>query len=166
MPDAERLTLEDRIMIRELYARYVWAMDSGDLDSFVDCYAPGGKLDVGKLAGTHEEIRQWAAEFLVDSGFPGSQHHYNQFVMDGDGQTCQVRAYWARLYRLPGTMSCEVIAQGYYTDTVVKSDGQWKFSLKRSHAAHELREQKFGQEPSAGRPNGVDSLYDLGARVF
>ena len=160
------LTVEDRLLIRELYARYVWAMDSGDLDAFVDCYAPGGRLDVGRSATTPEEIRNWLADFLKDSAFPGSQHHYNQFVMEGDGRSCQVRAYWVRLYRLPGTTSSQIIAQGYYTDTVVKVDGRWRFLIKRSHPAHELREHKFGQEPAPTPPVGEDSLYDVGAPLF
>jgi hypothetical protein len=163
---ATSLTVEDRLLIRELYARYVWAMDSGDLDAFVACYAPGGRIDVGRPASTPEGIRSWLAEFLRDSAFPGSQHHYNQFVMDGDGARCQVRAYWARLYRLPGTTGSQIIAQGYYTDTVVKVDGRWRFLVKRSHPAHELREGQFGQEPATAPPVGEDSLYDVGRRMF
>ena len=166
MPDPGPLTVEDRVLIRELYARYVWAMDSGDLDAFVACYTPGGRLDVGRPAASPAELRAWAENFLRDSGFPGSQHHYNQFVMDGDAESCQVRAYWARLYRLPGTTGSQIIAQGYYTDTVVKVDGRWLFLLKRSHPAHELREHKFGQEPASGQLVGEDSLYDLGVKLF
>jgi len=166
MPPPGPLTVEDRLLIRELYARYVWAMDTGDLDAFAVCYAPGGRLDVGRPADTPEALKEWLAEFLKDSAFPGSQHHYNQFVMDGDTSRCDVRAYWARLYRLPGTTGSQIIAQGYYTDTVVKVEGGWRFLVKRSHAAHELRERKFGQELNTAPPVGEDSLYDVGQKLF
>ena len=38
--DKTGLTVEDRLAIQDLLARYAWALDTGDVDSFVACFTP------------------------------------------------------------------------------------------------------------------------------
>ena len=40
-----KIPVEDRLDIQELFARYVWALDMGDADSFVDCFTEDGCFD-------------------------------------------------------------------------------------------------------------------------
>ncbi|HEX8967544.1 MAG TPA: hypothetical protein VF937_06675, partial [Chloroflexota bacterium] len=47
--------------------------------------------------------------------------------LDGDGSRCSVKAYVTRTYRMPGRGRNNILTiwQGYYTDTLVKHNGQW-----------------------------------------
>ena len=42
-----KVPLEDRVEIEELMARYAWALDTGDLDGYADCFHPDGWLEGG-----------------------------------------------------------------------------------------------------------------------
>lgn len=161
MTEGTSLTAEDRFMIMDLYARYAWSMDSGDLDAFVDCFAPDAELNWGgPPARGREAIRRTEESFLEDSGFPGAQHFALQFrFIDGDTSGARVRAYVARLHRIPGTTNSQIIWQGFYTDTVVKLDGRWYYKIKKAHTAEELRQHHYGMEPRWQPPQ----FYDLGS---
>lgn len=159
MSQAVNLSAEDRLDIMDLYARYAWAMDSGDTEAFLDVFLPDATLYMARSATGHAELRQWHATFLKDSGFPGSQHFATQFrFVEVDGDQVKMRVYVARLYRLPGTTHSSVIWQGYYTDTVVKVDGRWYYALKNAHEASQLRQQEFGATPYPV----AQQFYDLG----
>ncbi len=122
------LTTEDRLNILDIYARQAWALDTGDVEGYVATFAENAVLDLAKQHHGHNAIRQFATEFRArDVGLPGSQHHIDQVVMNGDGATCSVRAYVTRTYRMSGRgrNNTLIIWQGYYTDSLVKQDGQW-----------------------------------------
>lgn len=161
------LATEDRLDIMDLYARYAWAMDSADADTFVECYVPGGQLlDSHGVTEGEEPLRAWLALFLGDSAFPGSQHFYTQWRMQADGPdaaTCNV--YVVRMYQVPRTRHSQPIWQGYYTDDVRKVDGRWGFWRKRIHQAWEL----FGTPPDAlksdAAPPHVDRLFHHGVSL-
>ena len=74
MSAAVPLSAEDRLDIMDLYARYAWAMDSGDTEGFLDVFLPDATLFMSRTATGHAELRAWHERFLKDSGFPGSQH--------------------------------------------------------------------------------------------
>lgn len=122
------LTTEDRLNILDIYARQAWAIDTGDVEAYVETFAEDALLDLAKQHHGRQEIRRFAEEFRArDFGLPGSQHHIDQIVMDGDGNNCSVRAYVTRTYRMSGRgrNNTLIIWQGYYMDSLVKRDGQW-----------------------------------------
>ena len=46
MSDSQsKLPVEDRLDIQELFAKYAWAIDMGDIDAVVACFAEDGYLD-------------------------------------------------------------------------------------------------------------------------
>jgi len=159
MSAAVPLSAEDRLDIMDLYARYAWAMDSGDTEAFLDVFLPDATLFMSRKATGHAELRAWHERFLRDSGFPGSQHFATQFrLIEGEGNRVRTRVYVARLYRLPGTTHSTVICQGYYTDTCVKVDGRWFYELKNAHEASQLRKHEF----TATDYPVAEQFYDLG----
>ena len=159
MSAAQQLSAEDRLDIMDLYARYAWAMDSGDTEAFLDVFLPDATLYMSRSATGHAELRRWHERFLKDSGFPGSQHFATQFrFVEVEGNRVKTRVYVARLYRLPGTTHSSVIWQGYYTDTCVKVDGRWYYELKNAHEASQLRRHEFGPTPYPV----AEQFYDLG----
>jgi hypothetical protein len=138
-------------------------MDSGDLDAFVENFAPGAVLS-DRFGQAQDDLRAWEEVFLQDAAFPGSQHFYSQFVIDGSSERASVRAYVARLYQVPGTRSSAVIWQGYYTDTCVKIDGRWLIEVKRIHQAPELRGQVLAEldQLQNSRFTAPRQVYDMG----
>src|ERR1035441_11069326 len=40
-----KLSAEDRLDIQELFAKYAWSIDMGDIDGIVACFAEDGSLD-------------------------------------------------------------------------------------------------------------------------
>jgi hypothetical protein len=123
------ITMEDRLDILDLYARQAWAMDTGDVDTYVQLFAPDGVLDLAHRHEGHAAIREFAEAFRAhDVGLPGAQHHIDQLVLEGDGVSCSARAYVTRTYRMRGRgrNNTLIIWQGYYTDRLVKRDGRWQ----------------------------------------
>src|ERR1043166_6143479 len=97
------LTTQDRLDILDLYARQAWALDTGDVDGYVATFVENAVLDLARQHQGQQAIRRFAEEFRAkDIGLPGSQHHVDQMVLDGDGDRCSVRAYVTRTFRMPG----------------------------------------------------------------
>ena len=163
MAEPGPLTPEDRLMIMDLYARYAWSMDSGNLDDFVGCFPPNATLYWGGTARGHAEIRRMEEHFFTtDSAFPGAQHFATQFRIEGNAERANTRAYVARLHRIPGTTNSSVIWQGYYTDVCVKVNGRWFYETKKAHTAEELRKHHFGNEPRWIPPQFYDGAQEGG----
>ena len=154
---------EDRLDIMELYARHAWAMDSGDLDGFLDVFTPDGSAygNVGR-----EAITDFLARFLPDSAFPGSQHFAYQWrFLEGDATRRHVRSYVMRLGQLPGTSDAQIIWVLLYDDLAEKcADGRWRFARKAPY------EHPSPQLPYDSSKQGVGNraaweLYDMGPRL-
>jgi hypothetical protein len=138
-PGAPKLDAEDQMDIIELYARYAWGIDTGDVEAYLEAFVPDAVLMMSKQAKGHAELAEWHRNFMKDSAFPGSQHFSAEFrIMETDGTRARVRAYMSRMYRRPGMTNSSIIFQGYYTDTCVKVDGRWYFELKGGHEANQL----------------------------
>jgi ketosteroid isomerase-like protein len=123
------LTTEDRLDILDLYARQAWALDTGDVDAYVSLFTTDATLDLAQKYLGHAAIRHFAEDFRAhDVGLPGSQHHIDQVVLDGDGATCSARAYVTRTYRMRGRgrNNTLIIWQGFYSDRLAKQDGRWR----------------------------------------
>jgi hypothetical protein len=160
-PSSNRLSADDRFEIMELYSRYAWSMDSGDIEEFEKTVTPDCVLRyVGRDIVGREEVRQWEKSFLKDPGFPGTQHFYCNFIISGTNTEANVRAYVARMYRMPRTSLCQVLWLGYYIDTCVKRDGAWYIHVKAPHPSESLREHDFSQ---GLHPVWPPSLYHQGA---
>ena len=55
-PEAEPLSLADRLEIRELIARYNWAIDTRDGVAVADTFVPDGVFDGGRVFRGREEL--------------------------------------------------------------------------------------------------------------
>jgi hypothetical protein len=128
------ISLEDRQAIYDTLARYVWSMDTGDIEAVVATFTPDGVVkDVtGKrwdaAAGG---VRGFASHFLTRPHRRGGQHHVQHlFVEPADGGGCRVTSYWVSLqWDIDGDRKF-IRAMGHYVDTCVKVDGQWRIQEK------------------------------------
>lgn len=120
----------------DLIARYAYTLDSGDLDGYVDNFAPDGVLFESHRG--QAQIRAYV-RMLMDQGragpLPSGDVAYRHFVgapvIDGDASRATVHSYllWVNMGSEP-----PVSAAAEYTDDVVKLDGRWVFqsrSLRR-----------------------------------
>jgi hypothetical protein len=130
---------QDRLAILELYARYSWALDTGDTDGYValftpDCAATEEAGD-GTLEVLHgrDEIRRLVRKFHDRPDFPGHQHQMAQFVFEPDPagrpDHWQVRSYaWATINRPPAPPHLHWC--GHVRDVVARVEGQWLIAEK------------------------------------
>jgi len=131
MSKPARPGIEDRVAIQDLIAQYCWALDTGDVETFVSCFTPDAVLveevfedpDVWK---GHEGLRELIEHYANSAGFPGRQHHVTQTQVTGDAHQCHVRSF-AFVTECRGEPPYTIRFTGYYEDQVVKVDGEWLF---------------------------------------
>jgi hypothetical protein len=125
------LSAIDRIEIHERLARYAWALDTGDVDAFVDCFHPDGEL----LWDSFEQpacwrgaasLREFCAYFRALPGSAGRQHHVTNVIVDALDDGARVRSYVVVILRQPdGAVATTVL--GYYEDRFTRGDDRaWR----------------------------------------
>ena len=130
---------QDRLEILELYARYSWALDTGDTDGYVALFTDDAEATEETRSGElearkgREEIRKLVLKFHDRADFPGHQHQMGQLVFAADplGRPHHwvVRSYaWATINRPPAPPHLHWC--GHVRDVVAKVDGAWKIKSK------------------------------------
>jgi uncharacterized protein (TIGR02246 family) len=129
MTQRTRLSADDRLDIIDLIARYAYTLDSGDLDGYVNNFAPDGVLFEHHHG--RDKIREYVA-MLIREGRAGPlpdgdvayRHFVGSPVIDGGGDRAVVHSYllWVNMGSDP-----PVSAAAEYTDECVKLDGRWLF---------------------------------------
>jgi ketosteroid isomerase-like protein len=131
---AAPLTTEDRIAINDLLARYAWALDTGDVDTFVSCFTPTAVVieevfeEADRWEGS-DGLRRLAEHFRNVPNFPGRQHHVSQLLVEGDNARCSARSF-VFVTECRGEPPYIVRFAGYYDDQIVKSAGRWLFQQR------------------------------------
>ena len=131
---------QDRTEIYELYARYSWALDTGDTDGYMalftdDAEATEETADGGLEVRTGKaEVRKLVLKFHERPDFPGRQHQMGQFVFEPDPEggpdRWVVRSYaWATVNQPPAPPFLHWC--GHIRDVVVKVDGVWLIRSKQ-----------------------------------
>ena len=151
----------DRAMIEDLQARYLFAFDWGDAVGYANTFTEDGVLNFGwgEITG-----RQAIREFLEPGNGGDGQsrpstpegerprvgrHIISNIVVKVDGDKATGRAYWTHMTTGP-TGYGTVDFFGHYEDDMVKVNGEWLFSKR--HIYNEAI-----AEWAAGRTNPVVS---------
>jgi SnoaL-like domain len=133
MPDPT-ISLDDRQAIYDTLARYVWGMDTGDIEAVITTFTPNGV--VKDVTGTRWDaaaggVRGFATHFLTRPNRRGGQHHVQHlFVESVDGGGCRVTSYWVSIQWDAEGDGKFIRAMGSYVDTCVKVNGQWRIKEK------------------------------------
>jgi hypothetical protein len=135
-----KLPLEDRAEIEDLYARYMWALDTGDSQGYADCFVPDALVWEVQPDGSITSGRALAfveGGYHQDPQFAGHQHRHDNLVYAPDPagrpDHWEIRAYVFATYAQrnpPGATEHPPAAttwSGHYVDTVAKVDGTWLF---------------------------------------
>ncbi len=132
---------EDRAQIENLQARYLFALDSFDLDTYVSTFTEDGVLDIiDYQAKGRDEIRKKMEEARPvfkpspenDEGpYPATgRHNITNIVLKIDGDKAVGRAYWFHYGNNNPERKAQIDSYGHYEDELVKVDGQWLFSKR------------------------------------
>ena len=94
-----KATVEERLDIQELFAKYRWALNTGDIDGFIGCFAPDGWVEhfpPKRFVGP-EELREMAEGLWYGKpfAFMGRQHHPNNFLITRTADGIQAKVYWS-----------------------------------------------------------------------
>jgi ketosteroid isomerase-like protein len=125
------LGTNDVLAITKLLADYNFAVDAGDGDAAVAYFASGGTLSVGSAFPVFEgidAIRDFARG--APARRPGIQHVASNVSIDGSGDHATARSY-LHLYQRPDDGGpTYLFSTGRFYDTLVKSDGAWRFQSR------------------------------------
>src|ERR1051325_4162604 len=127
---------EDRALIEDLQARYMFAFDYGDPQGYSGAFAQDGILDYG---GGEIKGREAIARFIADGRKrteearaktpPGElpsvgRHIINNIVIKVEGDKAQGFAYWTHMTSgANGRGTVDFF--GHYEDQMVKVNGEW-----------------------------------------
>jgi hypothetical protein len=127
MSNTTALSTDDRLSIIELIARYARCLDSGDLEGYVQNFAPDGVL-FGTHVG-HAQIREYVGEVIARrNADPSRRMHFVGIpVIDGDAERATAHSYllWIQM----GAES-PISAAAEYVDSLVKLNGGWVFESR------------------------------------
>lgn len=120
-------------MLDTLFA-YAWALDRGDLDGVMETFAPDGA--VVRMWGEAPErlegldaVRGMYENSMRNPNFRGGQHHIRPLFFE-DTEGCYIlHSYFQYLHTVAGEAP-RIVNLGYYQDTFVKHDGEWRFQEK------------------------------------
>lgn len=126
------LPVEDQLAIRDVIARYAWALDTGDVDGFVACFCPDGALVWDVFATPdrwegHEALRHFASFFRDQPSSAGRQHHVSNIVIAPSGDGARARSYAAVALR-QGDGPHLLSVMGYYEDQFRRDNGEWRLA--------------------------------------
>jgi len=137
---------EDRALIEDLQARYMLALDSGDIDTYLTTFTEDGILDIGTgeikghdairniLSGMPDEDEAQEDETAAEAKGPypaTGRHNITNIVIKVDGDKAEGRAYWFHYGNDNPERKAVLNSYGHYVDRMVKVDGQWLFSYRR-----------------------------------
>lgn len=124
-------SMPDRLLIEDLFIRYTCALDAGDVETLVGCFAADGSLlspAVGEKKG-HAAIREFAHRFARFRE-RGSQlrHVISNFRIDVDGDRATAQCYLVVFLTRDGRS--RLLAPGTYDCELVRVDGRWVFERR------------------------------------
>jgi hypothetical protein len=129
------LSIEDRMQILDLLARYCRALDTQRRKEFLDTFWPDGVLHSslagGDFAG-HTRIAEWYDRIHTEPDFKpfhwGQHRPANVIFDDASLDRAVVWCQFELLTRSDGIP--QVSSYGEYHDVITRRDGQWRFSRR------------------------------------
>ena len=122
--------LEEKDAIREVMARYCFALDDGRFPDMAALFTEDGTWQTffGKATG-RKAIAEFAAGLRAHrTDNPRAIHHVTNIVITLDGDTAKVRSNWTTVQNAPE--GPKIGSGGAYDDEMVKIGGQWYFRYR------------------------------------
>ena len=138
------VSIEDREAIRDLFARYSWAYDTGHPDEYVACFTADGYMADGPYfeARGHDQLRQAILGIMAARGDAHWQHINDHFLFRATGDAVVVHSYWSVL-ALPALQEAgpkagfpkepgSVLLLGRYETRLVQEKRKWLIQRRLS----------------------------------
>jgi uncharacterized protein (TIGR02246 family) len=122
--------LEEKDAIREVMARYCFALDDGRFADMAALFTEDGTWQTffGKATG-RQAIAEFAAGLRAHrTENPRAIHYVTNIVIALDGDTAKVRSNWTTVQNAPE--GPKIGSGGAYDDEMVKIGGQWFFRYR------------------------------------
>jgi uncharacterized protein (TIGR02246 family) len=122
------MSVEDRLEVTDLVARYAECVDTGDVEGYAALFSPDGVVEYsgGSVQG-RDDIKAWVDRLAKEGRIgkeSGVKHVLGLPVIRGDGERATVRTYVVIPRLMPtGVISTRFV--GTYKDEAVKQDGRW-----------------------------------------
>jgi hypothetical protein len=166
------MSVEDRLAIQEVIARYAHAYDDGDAASFADVFTDDGVFEIfasGRGAPvarlqSSAEIRDWAARRLAARRGRFTSRHHQSSILFEDLTPTSARTRTAVLVTHQGVSEAapRVTTSGAYRDRWRKTSTGWRIAHRAAHVdgdpelAHEpVREPRQEPPPERGEEGGA-----------
>jgi hypothetical protein len=158
----------DRAEIEDLMARYLFAMDWGDLDAYREMFTEDGELDYAggtakgrdDVLATVKRFKERIGQHYLDAdGNPAVLRHIiAQTVIRVEGDRAWSTAFWYEMANNGPNGTPLVGTFGTYEDELRREDGRWLFSRRRIN-----NEFLNGRGTGAENPvSKVDALASAG----
>ena len=118
--------MSDKDEIRELLARYCFALDADRFEEMAALFTPDGVWETAFGTGTGRAGIVAQANSIATGARPGRVHLTTNIVIELDGDTATARSNWALIQNVPNGAPF-IGSGGVYADRLVKVDGQWFF---------------------------------------
>jgi uncharacterized protein (TIGR02246 family) len=123
--------LEEKDAIREVLARYCFALDDGKFAEMAALFTEDGTWHTafGKATG-RAAIAEFAAGLRAHRKGPTPRaiHHVTNVVVTLDGDSAKVRSNWTTVQNSPE--GPKIGSGGAYDDEMAKVDGRWFFRYR------------------------------------
>ena len=123
-------TLEDRIEIRDLYARYCQLLDHSRYDEWLDCFTDDGVFEstlYGRKAG-RDVLKKFAHTYRDSLGGARVVHLAHNLLMKIEKERGSGYCDFTYYHCKDGKIQQETI--GFYTDVLRKTDHGWRFASR------------------------------------
>ncbi len=124
---------EVRFAIDDLYATYLWALDTQDIEVYLGTFWPEAAFIETQLDG---EVLSWEGvdsirEFTAShfGGYNGHQHREsNRVYLDGGApDRVRLRSYWSTTHREADSGEVSLSSTGHSFDTIERRGDEWRF---------------------------------------
>jgi ketosteroid isomerase-like protein len=131
---------EERAFIEDLQARYMFALDNDDLDTYVSLFTKDGILDIGMGEWKGRDSIQYILESIPEEvneeedttlHRTTGRHNISNIVVKIKGDTAWGRAYWFHMSNENPERRAQLNSYGHYEDVMVKVNGEWLFSKRK-----------------------------------
>jgi hypothetical protein len=125
------LSINDKLEIHELLARYGHAIDSGAADALAATFTPDGEFDGpgGKHIGT-EALRTMGVDYHAHPDINNTQHWISNIVVEGDGDSGHVVSYAMCVSPTVDGQAIRIELINKYEDDIRRLNGKWLFQRR------------------------------------
>jgi len=131
---------QDRAEIEDLMARYLFAIDYFDWDSYVGTFAPDGELEFARgVTKGRDAIRKTVMDFSTGigkfyhtaDGKPAKLRHVIlQSSIRVEGDKAWARSLWLEMANHGPNDEPKIGTYGMYEDEMARIDGKWLFTRR------------------------------------